>query len=142
MRYSIDLYITKPDSTIPDSIRGYFEDDDGMQLKSFSYDLNGDGIKEKFIPNEFLCGTGLCPWIILDTRSNKVIGEIDAKVIFITDSVQHGYPVLEAYIRCGGGCGSFSTYEYISNAYQSVRDVSLKDDEIELYFKSKKYLNN
>ena len=61
---SISVANVTVDGSLPGSIRDAFEDDDGRPLKSASVDLDGDGVAEKLVPNEFLCGTGGCPWVI------------------------------------------------------------------------------
>jgi hypothetical protein len=69
----ISLDSVMVDSSLGENIRSFFEEDDGKTtLKSFDVDLNEDGQFEKFIPNEHLCGTGGCPWIIYDIKSNKL----------------------------------------------------------------------
>jgi hypothetical protein len=124
----------KVDKELPDSLRSAFEDSDDSPLKSVSFDLNGDGVKEKFIPNELLGGSGGCPWIIYDPKRQRIIGKIGAKVIFIQEQKSASYAVLECYWRNGGGEGSVFIYEFKGEDYQTTDKFDLHNEEIEDYF--------
>jgi len=105
-----------------------------------SCDLDGDGSPEHFTTQESLCGAHDCQWLITETKTNRELGEIDASVIFVTDSTRNKFSVLEAFSKCGGGCGSVGTYEFVDGSYQLIKTVSLVDEAIDKYFGSKKYL--
>ena len=98
------------DTSLGDELRNAFEDDDGRPMKSISIDLNGDGKYEKFIPNEFLCGNGGCPWIIFDPQSKHIIGEIGANEIIVLKRKINGYNVLQC---SWSGAGEYKLTNYI-----------------------------
>ena len=124
----------KVDKELPDSIRSAFEDSDDSPLKSVSFDLNGDGVKEKFIPNEFLGGSGGCPWIIYDPKLQKIMGEIGGSVIFVQQKTSAGFAVLECYWRNGGGEGSVFICTVKGGLYETTDNFDLHGQEIEDYF--------
>lgn len=120
----ISLDSVMVDSSLDENIRSFFEDDDGEKLlRSFEADLNEDGYFEKFIPNEFLCGSGGCPWIIYDTKSKKILGRVDAKIIYVDNKKILKYFQIETLWRMGGS-------EFI------VKNYSFKDGEYSEDFKS------
>ncbi|MBI3788852.1 MAG: hypothetical protein HY276_11435 [Ignavibacteriales bacterium] len=134
----ISLSDTEADTSLPASIRDSFEDDDGRPLRSFSCDLNGDGVEEKFIPNEFLAGTGGAPWVIYDPGKAKVIGTIDAGVIFVQIKSSGSYRNLECYWGLGGGEGIVTLYTFSGNSYKRSKARNLKDAQLEKYFEDRK----
>ena len=73
-------------------VRSELDDDDGRPLRSVSIDLNGDGVPEKVVPNEFLCGQGGCPWIVYEQVSRKVIGRLFGSSIEVLDRTTNGFP--------------------------------------------------
>jgi hypothetical protein len=127
-----------PDNKLPSDIRSALEDDDGQPLNSVSIDLTGDGIKEKLIPNEVLRGTGGCPWVVFDAKHKRVIGEIDAIVIFVQERKQSGFYVLECYWRNGGDRGSVTTYAFNGRQYLKRASFNLQDEQIDKYFDERK----
>lgn len=139
--FAYELRDAKVDSSLDNNIRYNFVDDDGSNsLKSISVDLNNDGIDEKLIPNEFLCGSGGCPWLVYSLNMKKVIGEIFGIVLYIDTKQKNGYKVIETYSRNGGGKGTVSFYEYLKGHYNSVNRVDLKGEQIKEYFNNKKAL--
>jgi hypothetical protein len=136
--YEFELQDAQIDSSLTNEIRDSFEDDDSsLPLKSISVDLNGDGILEKIIPNEYLCGTGLCPWLIYSPKTKTIIGEIDGKVLFINSKRKNGFNVIETYCRNGGGEGTVCFYEYLQSKYMLRKKIDLHGEQIEEYFKIK-----
>ncbi len=137
--FKFELMDVKIDSSLEENIRNYFADDDSSYaLKSIEIDLNNDGNSEKFIPNEFLCGSGGCPWLIYNPKSRKVIGEIFGKVLFINNVKVNDYYTIEVYSRNGGGKGKVNFYEYSDGNYKIVNTFELNGEEINKYFSLKK----
>src|SRR5947209_59237 len=85
------------DPEIPESVRRAFEDDDGSPMKSISVDLNGDGIPEKLVLNEFLCGNGSCPWLVYSPTLDKVIGHLEGSRIVVLDAMNDGHRSISTY---------------------------------------------
>ena len=90
------------DSEVEKHVRPVFDDDNGRPLRSVAVDLNGDGVPEKFVPNEFMCGQGGCPWVIYDQRSKKIIGRIFGLSIEVMEVTKNGFNSLEASYSTGG----------------------------------------
>jgi hypothetical protein len=127
-----------PDSTLPDRLREFFDDDDGSPLERVPIDLNSDGKTEKFIPEKYLEGTGLCPWLVFDSGFKHLIGRFDAKVIFVLKAKQRGYANLECYCRLGGGLGSVTIYTFNGREYKRISTSELRDKQIDIYFEQRK----
>lgn len=123
------------DSLLSGDVRAKFDDDDGRPLKSVSLDLNGDGMQEKFVPNEFLCGNGGCPWIIYDPHMRRVLGRVDGKFIIVDVKKDSGYSQIETFMGLGGGEGDVLTYAFSKGQYKRIGKVSLKGSEVSEYFK-------
>lgn len=111
---------SKLDPAVKPFVRKFFVDDDGRPLRSVSIDLNGDGLPEKFVPNEFLCGQGGCPWLVYDQGGDKVIGTIFGSSIEVMERNVNGYRVLEAYSSTGGAREDTNIYEFSHGQYQKV----------------------
>lgn len=106
-----------PDPAVASIARTYFADDDGRPVRSMAIDLNADGIAEKFVPNEFLCGNGGCPWLIIDEQNGKLIGTPFGSSIDIRGEVVNGYRVLEAHHSPGAGDPVIDIYEFSEGTY-------------------------
>jgi hypothetical protein len=142
-QYSISFQQSdvKIDTALSKDIRKSFTDDDtSYALKSFSTDLNGDGITEKFIPNEFLYGTGGCPWLIFSTKSDKIIGRIDGLIVYLQPEKTNRYSDIETYWGMGADQAIVNINKYDGNGYKKVRFYTLNGNEIEKYFKKKKHI--
>ena len=109
---------------------GIADDDGSSSLKSISVDLNNDGIFEKLIPNEFLCDSGGCLWLVYSLNLKTAIGEIFSIVLYIDTKQKNGYNVIETYLRNGSGKGTVSFYEYSKGRYNSVNRIDLKGKQI------------
>jgi hypothetical protein len=62
----------------------------------FVKDLNHDGAGYYLLttPNSRLCGTGGCPYILIDGKSMKQIGDFFGAVAIFENSINH-YPVIQ-----------------------------------------------
>jgi hypothetical protein len=136
--YQFDIGDAAIDASLNVAIRSEFEDDDpDIELKSISVDLNNDGIKEKLIPNEILCGKGGCPWLVYDTKKKITIGKIDGATLIIDTEIVNGYLIIETFGRAGDD-GSAAIYKYAIGKYSCVKDIPLHGKQINEYFESKR----
>jgi hypothetical protein len=117
---SISVANVKVDGSLPNSIRDAFEDDDGRPLKSASVDLDGDGTAEKLVPNEFLCGTGGCPWVIYSVTQKRVIGTVFASTLAVQSSFTGGYKKLIVTYSEGAKGDMTQTYAFIDGSYRKT----------------------
>jgi len=137
--FKFELSDAKIDSSLKENIRIYFADDDSSYvLKSIEFDMNNDGNREKFIPNEFLCGSGGCPWLIYDPKNRRVIGKIFGKVIYINAEKVNDYYAIEVYSRYDGTRGKVDFCEYSEGNYKILNSIELNDEEIDKYLSLKK----
>jgi hypothetical protein len=108
------------DGSLPNSIRDAFEDDDGRPLRSAYIDLDGDGIAEKLVPNEFLCGTGGCPWVIYSSTQKRVIGTVFGSTLAVQSSFIGGYKILIVTFSEGAKGVLTQKYAFIDGSYRKT----------------------
>jgi hypothetical protein len=108
------------DGSLPNSIRDAFEDDDGRPLRSASIDLDGDGTAEKLVPNEFLCGTGGCPWVIYSSTQRRVIGTVFGSTLAVQSSFIGGYKILIVTFSEGAKGVLTQKYAFIDGSYRKT----------------------
>lgn len=136
--FRFTLLDAKLDTSLSADIRiGFQDDDESIPLKSIDIDLNRDGCPEKLIPNEYLCGSGGCPWIIYDPKSCTIIGKIDGKVILVNNRLKNDYCIIEAYWSYGAGEGIVLFYELSSGSYSLVSQDEIESGDTDRYFKQK-----
>jgi hypothetical protein len=117
---AISLGDVTVDGSLPDSIRDAFDDDDGRLLKSASVDLDGDGIAEKFVPNEFLCGNGGCPWVMYSVTQKRVIGTVFGSTLVVESSSIEGYKILNVSFSEGANQVVTQKYAFINGYYRTT----------------------
>jgi hypothetical protein len=117
------------------------DQDSTDEITPFTYtvtiDLNGDGVPEKFIADGNMCGSGGCPWIIYDGKTNSVLGEVDGIIVYILKKKQNGFPLIETYWKLGGSNATVYYYTFINKKYKKVRGKSLDEQGMEEYFDTK-----
>jgi hypothetical protein len=109
------------DTNIPESVREAFDDDDGRPMKSISVDLNNDKLPEKLILNEFLCGTGGCPWLVYSPKLKKVIGRLFGNAIAILDKSTEGYKGIQTSWSLGVEISGTAEYNFQNGAYEQQK---------------------
>lgn len=122
----------KIDTEIDPSVRMFFADDDGSgPLRTIAFDLNDDGIPEKFVLNEYMCGQGAgCPWLVYDQRLKKIIGRVGGHGVEVLDRRVNGFAVLVGTYSEGYSTRGVITWEFVDDEYKVVSDVkSLVDDD-------------
>jgi hypothetical protein len=102
----------------------------------FQKDLNGDGVEDFVIVSaSSLCGTGGCPYALVDGKSMRKIGDFFGSPILISDQKINHYPVIQLYSHISAGSGNFTTYVYDGKKYQVVSEVYLIGESVEELFK-------
>jgi hypothetical protein len=129
--------VTLPDSgDIPNVVDqlGY---QDNAPTFALQRDFNGDGAKDFLIvATAIQCGTGGCPYSLIDGKTMRRIGDYFGSPILISDQKINTYPVIQAYSHASAGSGNFTTYVYDGRKYQEVSNVFLIGESIEVLFKS------
>jgi hypothetical protein len=99
-------------------------------------DLNGDGVEDLVIVSAInLCGTGGCPYALVDGKSMRQIGDFFGSPILISDQKINDYPVIQSYSHISAWSGNFTTYIYDGKKYQVVSEVYLIGESVEALFK-------
>jgi hypothetical protein len=110
--------ITLPTSVDPDSLE--LDYDDGQHVLGRTVVLNDDGIADFFVrAAPTLCGaTGNCPLIIIDGRSQRVIGRVGGSSVVVSERRVNAYPILETWWSTSAEAGEHSTYEFDGQRYE------------------------
>jgi hypothetical protein len=102
----------------------------------FQKDLNGDGVADFLIVSaSSLCGTGGCPYALVDGKTMRQIGDFFGSPILISDQKINHYPVIQSYSHISAWSGNFTTYIYDGKKYQVVSEVYLTGESVEELFK-------
>jgi len=104
---------------------------------AFQKDLNGDGKKEFLIAaSAGQCGTGGCPYAMVDGRSLRRIGDFFGSPILVAGQKINGYPVIQTYSHASAGSGTFTTYVHDGKEYRTVSAVFLAGESVDELFKN------
>lgn len=90
-------------------------------------DLNGDGLHDYLIaahPN--LCGTGGCPYLLLDGKSRRSIGEFFGTIALLDRKI-NGYPVIQSISKHDNAAITVSTYVFDGTAYRLIATSLLEE---------------
>ncbi|MCX6557072.1 MAG: hypothetical protein NTW95_06525 [Candidatus Aminicenantes bacterium] len=121
---------------IPDSLERLEYLDEAIP-NSFQKDLNSDGRVEYLIISAgSLCGTGGCPYILLDGKSLRRIGNFFGSPILVAAQKINSYPVIHVYSHASAGSGTFTTHVYDGHEYRAVSSVFLAGESVDALFKS------
>ena len=93
--------------------------DEGPLL--YSIDLNADGRAELPLtsPGGRLCGNAGCPYILLDPKSLKRIGEFFGHLAILDERI-NGYRIIQSFSRYRVSDSSLDTYVFNRGAYRLV----------------------
>jgi len=120
---------------IPDILDRLEYFDDAVPY-AFQKDLNGDSQGEYLIVAAgSLCGTGGCPYALVDGRSLRRIGDFFGSPILVADQKINSYPVIQSYSHASAGSGTFTTYVYDGKEYQAVSTIFLVGESVDELFK-------
>ena len=90
---------------------------------SYVSDLNGDGLPDYLIAaHPVLCGTGGCPYLLVDGKNRKAIGEFFGTIAILNLKI-NGYPVIQAVSK-----QDLATYVFDGKVYRLVA-LSLLEEQ-------------
>lgn len=87
----------------------------------YAVDLNADGHDELLLTteNERLCGNAGCPYLLLDPKSFRQIGEFFGHLAILDERV-NAYRIIQSYSRYRTDTSSLDTYVFHRGAYRRV----------------------
>lgn len=87
----------------------------------YSVDLNADGRAELLLtsPGGRLCGNAGCPYILLDPKTQKRIGEFFGHLAILDERV-NGYRIIQSFSRYRVSVSSLETYVFDRGTYRLV----------------------
>jgi hypothetical protein len=102
-------------------------------IRGVLFDLNGDGTDDYIIQSApGLCGTGGCPYLIVDGAKRKGLGQVFGNPLYVHSERTRGYLVIETYSHQGAESGEDTIYSFDGNAYvpqsQRLLEGSAVDD--------------
>jgi hypothetical protein len=89
-------------------------------------DVDNDGACDWLVEaGESLCGTGGCPYVLLDGRSGRRLGDFFGSPIVVFDHRRNGLRVVEAFQHLGAESAALVTYEFDGTAYRTSARAEL-----------------
>lgn len=90
-------------------------------------DLNGDGEPDYLIAaHESVCGTGGCPYLLVDGKSRRTIGEFFGAMALLRRNI-NGYPVIQTASKRDLASVTVSIYVFDAGHYQLVASALLEE---------------
>jgi len=101
----------------------------------YSVDLNADGRAELLLtsPGDRLCGNAGCPYILLDPKTLKRIGEFFGHLAILDERV-NGYRIIQVFSRYRVGTSSLDTYVFDRGTYRLVSHALVDGCALEQWF--------
>jgi hypothetical protein len=123
--------IQLPNPDIEKEVRGLCEYEKSDPTVGFVLDLNDDKKNDYLVQaNESLCGTGGCPYEIIDGASGKAIGSVFGNPVIIDSKKVQGYSVIHTYGHMNAGTGIFGTLVFDGGKYVEVAGISLTSESL------------
>lgn len=99
-------------------------------------DLNGDGVPDYLIvASPVICGTGGCPYVLVDGKSNRAIGEFFGAIALIDQKINK-YPVIQAISKLDIAAVTVSTYVFDGRYYRLTASSVLEERGISAWKES------
>jgi hypothetical protein len=103
----------------------------GEPVVGFLADLNRDDTDDYVIRSSTrLCGTGGCPYALIDGKRGERLGEVFGNPIVVRQQTINGYPVINAYGHSSADSGTYGTFVFDGTEYVLVSHVSLSGDSL------------
>jgi hypothetical protein len=110
---------------------------EGEAAKALAMDVNADGTADWLIESsDALCGTGGCPYVLVDGRSGRPFGEFFGSPIVILEQRINGLSVIQSFTHLSVDSGTFSTYVFDGRRYQTTARLSLEGESVQELFKA------
>ena len=99
-------------------------DNSDDEPRVYAVDLNADGHDELLLTTENgrLCGNAGCPYLLLDPKSFRQIGEFFGHLTILDERV-NAYRIIQSYSRYRTDTSSLDTYVFHGGAYRRVAHV-------------------
>ncbi len=105
---------------------------DGDVFAGAAVDLNGDGVEDYIVIGRTeYCGTGGCPYGLIDGATGARLAQIFADAIVVLAQSTHGYLWLQSYSHAGAEQGLLSTHTF--NGEEYVVTVTQRANQARLY---------
>lgn len=124
--------ITLPNNpTLEKQLRAELGYEDVSAIVGAVLDLNDDHNVDFLVrSSESLCGTGGCPYNIIDGKQQRVLGQIFGNPLIIDQQKIHGYPVIHTYWHTSAADGIFTTYVFDGKTYVKVVGILLTTESV------------
>jgi hypothetical protein len=122
------------------SIRAAAQKYDGLRgepFKGAAADLNGDDIDDYILQGDReVCGTGGCPYAVVDGASAAPIGLIYGNPVVVRAQSTRGFLDIETYSHGSATSGSFTSYAFDGSQYVARSTRQLRGGEVKELFSS------
>jgi hypothetical protein len=110
-------------------------DQGGGKVLVVRIDLDGDGTRDYFLQDTSTCGTGGCPYLIIDGRTKLFLGSVFGSEVWLLREKSHGMPIIEAFGHVAAGRGLVARYEFDGSEYRKISAQEIEGAEIEQFYK-------
>jgi hypothetical protein len=109
---------------------------DDEQPHAYVQDLNGDGVPDYLIAaHPDLCGTGGCPYLLVDGKSGQVIGDFFGTIALL-DLKINGYPVIQSVSKQNIAAITVLTHVFDGSCYRLTASSLLEEHGIAAWIES------
>ena len=114
-----------------------FEYKNNEKPKAYKFDFNSDGTEDFLVESsDSLCGTGGCPYALIDGASQKRIGDFFGSPLLFHKSKINDWPIVHSYAHLSFSSGNYSVFVFGNSKYNEVARITLKEKSISDYFES------
>ena len=105
--------------------------DNSTEALAHKWDVTGDGVEDYIVASyrDTLCGTGGCPYVVLDGRSGSEIGSFFGFVAVLATRV-NGYSVIQVISKRSIDSSGLSTYVHGRQGLQLVSHSILQAEGV------------
>jgi hypothetical protein len=96
--------------------------------KGVAYDLNADGTDDYVVQAASGCGTGGCPYAIVNGRTGRSWGRVQGSPLVIRAETTRGLPDIESYSHASADSGTFTRWSFDGDRYVETSRESLAGD--------------
>jgi hypothetical protein len=114
-------------SAIQNQVLDELEYEPGDTIKGIAVDLNRDTRLDYIIRSaSTLCGNGGCSYLIVDGRSQSIVGRVFGEPLYFHQYATGGYPELSAYSHVSAVSGSYTVWTFQNGRYRQASARSLE----------------
>ena len=104
-------------------------------VKGAVVDLNRDGSPDYIIDSApRLCGTGGCPYLIVDGAKEGIIARLFGAALYIQAEESHGYPTITSYYHMGAESVTYTRWAFDGREFRQTSSRPLAGASLDSLF--------